>query len=69
MPVASDVPFIDTEIVEVPNPNHPYGVKGVAEAGIVPAMACVANAIAQATGKRLMELPMSPPVVLKALDR
>lgn len=67
MPVASDLPFIETVIVEVPNPNHPYGVKGVAEAGVVPAMACIANAIADATGKRLQALPMSPPKVLAAL--
>jgi len=53
---------------EVPNPNHPYGVKGVAEANIVPPMAAIANAICRATGKRLTDLPMSPPKVLQALD-
>ena len=45
MPVASDVPMIDTVIVEVPNPRHPYGVRGVGEAPIVPPMAAIANAI------------------------
>ena len=49
MPVASDLPMLDALIVEVPNPNHPFGVKGVAEAGMVAALACVANAIADAT--------------------
>jgi hypothetical protein len=39
MPVASDVPMIDTVIVEVPNPGHPYGVRGVGEVGIVPPLA------------------------------
>ena len=68
IPVASDVPMIDAIIVEVPNPNHPYGVKGVAEANIVPPMAAIANAIHRATGKRLTDLPMSPPKVLAALD-
>jgi CO/xanthine dehydrogenase Mo-binding subunit len=68
MPVASDVPMIDAIIVEVPNPNHPFGVKGVAEANIVPPMAAIANAIQAATGKRMTELPMSPPKVLAALD-
>jgi CO/xanthine dehydrogenase Mo-binding subunit len=52
----------------VPNPNHPYGVKGVAEANIVPPMAAIANAICRATGKRLTDLPMSPPKVLAAIE-
>jgi CO/xanthine dehydrogenase Mo-binding subunit len=68
MPVASDVPFIETVIVEVPNPYHPYGVRGCAEVSMTPAIAAIANAIANAVGIRLTELPMSPPRVLKALD-
>ena len=47
IPVASDLPMIETVLVEVPNPNHPYGVKGVAEVNIVPPMAAIANAIEQ----------------------
>jgi CO/xanthine dehydrogenase Mo-binding subunit len=68
MPVASDVPMIDTLIVEVANPRHPFGVRGVGETPIVPPMAAIANAIEQATGIRFTELPMSPPKVLKALE-
>ena len=68
IPVASDVPMIDTVIVEVPNPVHPYGVRGVGETPIVPPMAAINAAIEQATGIRFTELPMSPPKVLKALD-
>jgi CO/xanthine dehydrogenase Mo-binding subunit len=68
VPVASDLPMIDTVIVEVPNPNHPYCLRGVGETPIVPPMAAIANAVADATGVRFMELPMSPPRVLKALD-
>ena len=68
VPVASDVPMIETIVVEVPNPNHPYGVKGVAEANIVPPMAAIANAVHQAIGRRMTELPMSPPKVLAAID-
>ncbi len=68
MPVASDVPMIDTVIVEVANPRHPFGVRGVGETPIVPPMAAIANAIEQATGIRFTELPMSPPKVLKALE-
>lgn len=68
VPVASDLPMIEAVIVEVPNPNHPFGVKGAGEVNIVPVMAAVSNAIRSATGVRLTSLPMSPPVVLEALD-
>jgi CO/xanthine dehydrogenase Mo-binding subunit len=67
IPVASDLPMIDAVLVEVPNPRHPYGVRGVGEVPLVPPMAAVANAIADATGRRLRDLPMSPPKVLSAL--
>ena len=68
IPVCSDVPMIDTVIVEVPNPTHPYGVRGVGETPIVPPMAAIANAVEGALGIRFTDLPMSPPRVLKALD-
>jgi CO/xanthine dehydrogenase Mo-binding subunit len=68
VPVASDLPMIDTVIVEVPNPRHPYGVRGVGETPIIPPLAAVANAVANATGVRFSDLPMSPPRVLAALD-
>ncbi|MDZ4392281.1 xanthine dehydrogenase family protein molybdopterin-binding subunit [Cypionkella sp.] len=67
IPVASDLPMIDTVIVEVPNPGHPYGVRGVGETGITPPLPALANAIAAATGARLRSLPMSPPKVLAAI--
>jgi CO/xanthine dehydrogenase Mo-binding subunit len=67
VPVASDLPMIDTVIVEVPNPGHPYGVRGVGETGITPPLPAIANAIAAATGVRLRHLPMSPPKVLAAI--
>ena len=69
VPVASDVPMIEPIVVEVPNPNHPFGVKGVGEAGICPPMAAIANAVADAVGRRVRELPISPPRLLAALDR
>ena len=68
IPVASDLPMIEPVLVEVPNPNHPYGAKGVAEVNICPPMAAIANAIEKAIGRRLTELPMSPPRVLAAID-
>jgi CO/xanthine dehydrogenase Mo-binding subunit len=67
MPVASDLPMIDAIVVEVPNPKHPHGVRGVGETPIVPPLGAIANAMEQATGIRFTELPMSPPKVLKAL--
>ena len=68
IPVCSDMPFIDTKILEVPNPNHPYGIRGVGETSIVPPLGAVGNAIANATGVRMTHAPMSPPRVLAALD-
>ena len=69
MPVALDLPMIDTILVEVPNPNHPYGVKGVGEVCIVPPPAAIANAICNAVGVRMTELPMSPAKVVEALKK
>jgi CO/xanthine dehydrogenase Mo-binding subunit len=68
VPVFPDVPMIEPVLVEVPNPGHPYGAKGVAEVNICPPMAAIANAIERATGKRMTDLPMSPPKVLAAID-
>jgi xanthine dehydrogenase molybdenum-binding subunit len=67
MPTTLDVPNIETIIVEVPNPGHPYGVRGVGEVPIVPPPAAIANAIHDATGLRLRDLPMSPARVQAAL--
>ena len=69
MPIASDLPMIDTVVVEVPNDAHPHGVRGVGEVPIAPPMAAVANAIEDAVGLRLDDLPMSPPKILAALER
>jgi CO/xanthine dehydrogenase Mo-binding subunit len=60
--------MIETIIVEVPNPDHPYGVRGVGEPPIVPPPAAIANAIYRATGVRMHELPMSPPKLWKAIE-
>jgi len=68
VPVTSDVPMIEAVLVEVPNPNHPFGVKGVGEVGICPPMAAIANAVANATGRRMPDLPISPPKLLAAMD-
>lgn len=68
IPVASDMPMIDTQIIEVANPSHPYGVRGVGETPIVAPLAVAANAVRAATGVRIRDLPLSPPKVLAALS-
>ena len=60
--------IINTVIVEVANPGHPYGVRGVGEVPIIPPLAAISNAIFDAVGVRLLDQPMSPPKVLKALE-
>lgn len=69
LPTCYDVPMIETILVEVPDPAHPYGVRGVGEVPICPPPAAIANAIANAIGVRLNRLPMSPPRVMEALWR
>ena len=67
MPTTLDLPLIETVLVEVPNPGHPVGIRGVGEVPIVPPPAAIANAIYRAIGVRMTELPMSPPKVAKAV--
>ena len=68
IPVASDLPMIETEIVEVPNPRHPYGVRGVGETPIVAPLAAATNAVSRALNKRICKLPMSPSNLIAELD-
>jgi len=67
MPTSLDLPMIDTVIVEIANPGHPFGLRGVGEVCIVPPMGAMANAIYNAIGVRMDVLPMSPGNVLEAL--
>ena len=67
MPTSLDLPMIDTVVVEVANPNHPYGVRGVGEVCIVPPMAAIANAVYDAIGVRMDALPINPGRILEAL--
>jgi xanthine dehydrogenase molybdenum-binding subunit len=67
MPTSLDLPMIDAVIVEVENPGHPFGLRGVGEVSIVPPMAAIANAIYRATGVRMRQLPMSPSRVTAAM--
>jgi CO/xanthine dehydrogenase Mo-binding subunit len=67
MPTALDLPMIDTVIVEVANPGHPFGVRGVGEANIIPPPAAIANAIYRAAGVRMNRLPMNPAAIMQAI--
>ena len=69
MPTSLDVPMIDAEVIEVPNPGHPFGVRGVGEASIVPPLAAIANAVHDAVGVRMRDLPMSPGSLLAAMQK
>jgi CO/xanthine dehydrogenase Mo-binding subunit len=64
---AADVPNIETILVEVPAPAGPYGARGVGEPPITPAPAAIANAIHDATGVRITELPITPERIALAL--
>ena len=67
MPISLDLPMIDTILVEVPNPGHPYGIRGVGEVPIVPPLAAITNAVYDAVGVRMHDLPLKPGRVLEAL--
>ena len=68
MPTSLDVPMIEPVIIEVPNPGHPFGVRGVGEANIVAPLAAVANAVYAAIGVRMNDIPMSPAAIVRALN-
>ena len=67
MPTSLDLPMIDAVVVEVPNPGHPFGIRGVGEANIVPPLAALANAVYHAVGVRMDHLPMNPAAITEAL--
>ena len=68
MPTTLDVPMIDTVMIEVPNPRHPFGVRGVGEAPIIPPLPAVAIAVSNAIGVKMNSLPLTPDVILDALE-
>ena len=67
MPISLDLPMIDTVIVEVANPGHPFGVRGVGEVSIAPPPSAIANALHQALGIKMDRLPMNPGAIMGAL--
>ena len=69
MPTSLDLPMIDPVIIEVNNPNHPFGVKGVGESNIVPPLAAVSDAVYNAIGKRIYDLPIKPESIIRAINK
>jgi xanthine dehydrogenase molybdenum-binding subunit len=67
-PSILDVPDIEPVIVELGEPTHPFGAKGCSEISYVGVAPAIVNAIFHATGARITELPMTPDVVLRALQ-
>ncbi|MFQ6030306.1 MAG: molybdopterin cofactor-binding domain-containing protein, partial [Dehalococcoidia bacterium] len=68
MPTTLDLPMIDAVIIEVPNPRHPFGVRGVGEGPIIPPLAAIGNAVSNAIGTRINKLPITPGSVLEAMQ-
>ena len=68
MPTSLDLPMIDPVIIEVFNPNHPFGVKGVGESNIVPPLGAVSHAVYNAIGKRIYDLPINPEAIIRAIN-
>ena len=67
IPRSVDIPEIESVFVETKDPQGPFGAKGMGEASLLPTAAAIANAIEDAVGVRIKELPITPEKVLKAL--
>ena len=69
MPTTLDLPMIETVMIEVPNPRHPFGLRGVGEAPIIPPLPALANAVSNAIGVRMTNLPLTPAAILEAMKK
>jgi CO/xanthine dehydrogenase Mo-binding subunit len=69
LPLAVDVPDVEAILMEHPDAAGPYGAKGVAEPSIIPVAAAVANAVSDAIGVALTEIPVTPEAIVEALER
>ena len=67
LPLAVDTPDVELILLEHPEAEGPYGARGVAEPPIVPVAAAVGNAVADAIGRPISRLPITPDDVLEAL--
>ncbi|MBT7619275.1 MAG: molybdopterin-dependent oxidoreductase, partial [Calditrichaeota bacterium] len=69
LPTASDIPNIHFYPIETYDPDGPYGAKGVGEAPLIPTTAAIANAVSDALGMEINDLPITPEKVLRALSK
>ena len=69
MPTAADAPAIETIHVNTNDEKGPYGAKESGEGSMISTLACVSNAIYDATGVRIKEIPVNPPALLRALKK
>jgi 4-hydroxybenzoyl-CoA reductase subunit alpha len=67
-PTTVDMPEVFTELVEHPDPRGPFGAKEVGQGPLLPVMPALANAVYDAVGVRIDEVPITPEKILKALD-
>ena len=67
VPTSADLPTVESVIVEVPAPNGPFGAKGVGEPPITPTLATMSNAVVDAVGVRINDLPIKPEKIVAAL--
>jgi hypothetical protein len=67
-PTSLDMPEVDTELIENPDPRGPFGAKEVGQGPLLPIMPAVANAVYDAVGVRIDEVPITPEKIVKALD-
>ena len=68
VPTTLDMPEVFTELVENPDPRGPFGAKEVGQGPLLPVMPAVANAVYDAIGVRIDEVPITPEKILRALD-
>jgi len=69
VPSCFDIPDIKAILVEPIEPNGPYGAKGIGEPALNPTMAAITNAIYDATGVRIKELPVNPQKLLAQIQK
>jgi xanthine dehydrogenase molybdenum-binding subunit len=67
LPSATDLPELKISLIETKDPAGPYGAKGIGEAPLIPVAAAIVNAVYNATGVRITELPLTPERVLTKL--
>jgi xanthine dehydrogenase molybdenum-binding subunit len=68
IPRADDIPTIASAMIEIPEQEGPFGAKGVGEPGSVPTAPAIANAVFDAVGVRIRDLPITPEKIIRELE-